>query len=135
VDDLLLFATTDRLIEWMKAILEAEWELTDLREPMKIIRIEITLGDRSIMILQHHYLESILQKEGMDQANPISMPLEHNAKFELNPDGNIGNHSNSYARLMGKLQFIVNAMRPDMLMRSTSYHLILQTPQCNMLPC
>ena len=49
----------------------------------------------------------------MDRANPIGMLLEHNAKFELNPDGNVGNRSNSYARLMGELQFIANAMRLD----------------------
>jgi len=41
------------------------------------------------------------------------MPLEHNAKFKPNPDGNAGSRSNSYAQLMGKLQFIANAMRPD----------------------
>jgi len=41
----LLFATTDKLIEQTKAILEAEWELTNLGEPVKIVRIEITLGD------------------------------------------------------------------------------------------
>jgi hypothetical protein len=45
VDNLLLFATTDELIEWTKAILEAEWELTDLGEPVKIVGIEITLGN------------------------------------------------------------------------------------------
>jgi len=49
------------------------------------------------MISQHCYLESILQKEGMDQANPIGMLLEHNAKFEPNLDGNIESHSNLYA--------------------------------------
>jgi len=43
-----------------------EWELTDLGEPVKIVGIEIALGDQSMMILQHHYLKSILQKEGMD---------------------------------------------------------------------
>jgi len=42
---LLLFATTDELLEQTKAILEAEWELTDLGEPVKIIVIEIALGD------------------------------------------------------------------------------------------
>jgi len=109
----LLFATADGLIERTKAILEAEWELTDLGEPMKIVGIEIALGDRSVMISQHHYLESILQKEGMDQANPVGMLLEHNAKFEPNPDGNVGNHSNLYTRLMGELQFIANATRLD----------------------
>jgi len=52
VDDLLLFATTNKLIERMKTNLEAEWELTNLGEPVKIIGIEIALGDRSITILQ-----------------------------------------------------------------------------------
>ena len=113
VDDLLLFATIDELIERTKAVLEAEWELTNLGEPVKIVRIEIALGDRSVTISQCCYPESILQKEGMDRANPISMPLEHNAKFELNLDRNAGNHSNLYARLMGELQFIANAIRPD----------------------
>ena len=49
----------------------------------------------------------------MDRANPVGMPLEHNAKFKPNLDGNIGNRSSSYARLMGELQFIANATRPD----------------------
>jgi hypothetical protein len=56
----------NKLIEQTKAILEAEWELTNLGEPVKIIRIEIALGDHSMMISQCCYLESILQKEGMD---------------------------------------------------------------------
>ena len=41
------------------------------------------------------------------------MLLEHNAKFEPNPDGNVGSRSNSYTQLMGELQFIANATRPD----------------------
>ncbi len=97
VDDLLLFATMNELIERMKTSLEAEWELTDLGEPVKIIGIEIALGNHSIMISQCRYLESILQKEGMDQANPVGMPLEHNTKFKPNLDGNVGSRSNSYA--------------------------------------
>ena len=50
VDDLLLFATTEELIERTKAGLEAEWELTDLGEPVKIVGIEITLSDCSVTI-------------------------------------------------------------------------------------
>jgi len=49
----------------------------------------------------------------MDRANPVGMPLEHNTKFKPNLDGNVGSRSNSYARLMGELQFIANATRPD----------------------
>ena len=82
---------------------------------MKIVGIEIALGDCSITISQRQYLESILCKEHMDMANPVGMPLDPNIVLELNPDGNTGDHSNSYARLIGELQFIANATRPDIV--------------------
>jgi hypothetical protein len=105
--------TTDELIEQTKAYLEAEWELTDLGEPIKIVEIEITIGDCSVTISQHRYLESVLKKEGMEHANPVGMPLDLNVMLEPNPDGGTGNCSNSYAQLIGKLQFIANTTRPN----------------------
>ena len=113
VDNLLLFATLESLIEQTKANLEAEWELTDLGELVKIVGIEIALRDCSVMISQQRYLESILCKEGMDNANTIGMSLDPNVMLEPNPDGDVSNRSNSYARLIGELQFLANATRPD----------------------
>ena len=52
MDDLLLFAMTEELIKWTEAGPEAEWELTDLGEPVKIIGIETTLSDYSVTISQ-----------------------------------------------------------------------------------
>ncbi len=124
VDNLLLFTTIDELIECIKANLKAKWKLTDLGEPVKIVRIKITLGDHSITISQCQYLEYILQKKGMDHANPVGMPLDLEVKLEPNPDGNTSNYSNSYVELIGELQFIANIMRPDiayMISRLSSY--------------
>ena len=42
VDDLLLFTTSDTLMEKTKQNISTEWETTDLGEPSKIIGIEIT---------------------------------------------------------------------------------------------
>ena len=105
--------TLESLIEQTKANLEAEWELTDLGEPVKIVGIEITLRDCSITISQWCYLESILRKEGMDNANTVGMLLDPNIVLEPNLDGDVSNRSNSYARLIGELQFLANATRPD----------------------
>ena len=80
----------DELIEQTKAYLEAEWELTDLGEPVKIVGIEITMGNHSVTISQCWYLESVLQKKGMERANPVGMPLNLNVTLELNPDGGAG---------------------------------------------
>ena len=43
----------------------------------------------------------------------MTTPLDTNIKLEPNPDGNKGNHSNSFAHLLGELQFLANCTRPD----------------------
>ena len=62
VDDLLLFATSDDLMNKMKAEIQSEWTVTNLREPQKIIGIEITKSDDSIIISQQQYVEKILKR-------------------------------------------------------------------------
>ena len=113
VDDLLLFAMTIRLMNKMKSDIKAEWEVTNLGEPSKIVGIEITMGKDSIAISQNKYIESILKKEGLKRANPVGMPLDPNTPLKPNPEGNEGSYSNSFTRLLGELQFIANATRPD----------------------
>ena len=49
----------------------------------------------------------------MTKANAVAMPLDPNVALEPNPDGNAGDCSNSYVRLLGELQFLANATRPD----------------------
>jgi Reverse transcriptase (RNA-dependent DNA polymerase) len=86
VDDSLLFASSDKMMDHMKDTLHSEWEVTDLGEPIKIISIEVTHSDNAIMISQEKYIENILQKEGMANANPVGMPMDPNLKLEPNPD-------------------------------------------------
>jgi Reverse transcriptase (RNA-dependent DNA polymerase) len=50
VDDLLMFTMMDTSMETMKQDICSEWETTDLREPTKIIGIEITLTDWTVTI-------------------------------------------------------------------------------------
>ena len=87
--------------------------MTDLREPSKIVGIEINKDPQAITISQKLYIQSILKCENMDRANPVGMPLDPNGVLEPNPDGEPGDRSNSYARLLGELQFLANATRPD----------------------
>ena len=91
VDDLMLFASSVKLIQRMKADLQSKWEMTDLREPAKIVGIEITRADGKIMITQKKYVENILRREGMLDANHVAMPMDPNIKLQPNPDGSEGN--------------------------------------------
>ena len=113
VDDSLLFATSDAMMNHMKTTLRSAWEVTDLGEPNKIDGIEITRSDGGITISQQKYIENLLLREGMSEANPVATPLDLNVKLTPNPDENEPNRSNSYAKLLGSIQFIANSTRPD----------------------
>ena len=41
--------------------------------------------------------------------NAVATPLNPNIKLLPNPEGNNGNRSNSFVRLLGELQYIANA--------------------------
>ena len=94
-------------------ILSSEWEVTNLGEPHKIVSIEVMHTDNSISISQQKYIENLLRKENMLDANPVTIPMDPNIKLAPNPDNNELNCSNSYAKLLGCLQFISNSTRLD----------------------
>ena len=97
----------------LKNELQSVFELTDLGGPSKVVGIEITQMPDSISIMQKQYILHILQSEGMQDANPVSTPINTNVTFELNPEGVAGDRSNLFAILIGKLQYLATATRPD----------------------
>ena len=113
VDDLLLFASSEQLMQRMKNDIRSQWETTDMGDPSKIEGIEITQTEDSITISQQKYVEAILMREHMENANLVATPLDLNIKIQPNLEGNEGNQSNSFAKLLGELQFLANATRPD----------------------
>jgi uncharacterized protein YuzE len=109
IDDLLLFVTTIQMMDKMKATIKSEWVVIDLGEPSKIVGIEITARDDAITISQQKYIKSILAKEGMSDANPVGTPMDLKEKIRPNPEYREPNQSNSYAGLVGKIQYVANA--------------------------
>ena len=81
VDDSLLFTSTDQMMDHMKNALSSKWEVTNLREPHKIVSIEVTCTNNSISISQQKYIESILCKEEMLDANPATMLMDPDIRW------------------------------------------------------
>jgi len=111
VDNILIFATMIQLQDKTIADIEAEWEVTNLREPSKIVGIKIMQTPDSIAILSKQYIESILHKEGLNGMNSMSMPLDLNIMLVPNLEGTNRSRSNLFARLLRELQYIANATR------------------------
>ena len=87
--------------------------VTDLGEPSKIVGIEISQTSTSLTISQPLYVNSILKRFKMIDANPVSTLLDPNIKLKPNDDGREPNHSNDYASLLGSLQYLAITTRPD----------------------
>ena len=97
------------MMDHIKDTLCSEWEVTNLGEPSKIIGIEITHTADAISTSQQKCIKSVLQKEGMENVNPVGMPMDLNVKISPNPEVNEPNHSNAYMKLLSELQFIANS--------------------------
>ena len=82
-------------------------------EPSKIVSIEINVDPKTgnIKLTQKKYTERLLQKYGLVDVNGVTVLMDPNIKFDL-PNGK-GDHSNSYASLVGSLMFIAVVMQPD----------------------
>ena len=70
-----------------------------------------------ITISQKQYLEIILEKKGMANANPVGMPMD--PSVQLNPSKGESEESykeygsKGFASLIGSLMFLAVAMQPD----------------------
>jgi Reverse transcriptase (RNA-dependent DNA polymerase) len=90
------------------------FEVSNLGEPNKIVGIEINCdqSDKSIMITQTTYIDAILKKYGMEDANAVTTPMDSNLKLEPG-EPEAGNRSNNYASLIGSLMYAAVATWPD----------------------
>ena len=97
----------------MKEQITQNRQVTDLREPSKIIGIQIKRSNDYISITQTQYINTILTKEKMKHASPVATLLDHNVPIEPNTNLSEGDWSNPFAKLLGELQYLANATRPD----------------------
>ena len=115
VDDLLLFTSTQDLMRSLKAQLQSMFKVTDLRDPKKIVGIEITRDhtNRTLFIGQQWYTESILQAQELEGTNSVKTPADTKVQMFPHQEWEEMCHQTTYASLIGSLMYAVVATRPD----------------------
>ena len=114
VDDLLLFTNSKEKMSILKLELKGLFDITDLGKPNKLVGLEFTC-DRdwgTLTIRQTQYIESMLERFKLEDANTVSTPLEPNTKLgprELNEEQGDGR----YASLTRSLMYAAIWTRPD----------------------
>ena len=118
VDNLILFTNDDIVMDHMLSDLKTMFEITDLGKPSKIVRIEITIDEKTgtVKLTQTKYIEVLLQKYGLEEANCVAIPMDPNIKL-YKPDGssNPADQSNTYTSLIGSLMFVAITTWPNIV--------------------
>src|SRR5437763_13793796 len=82
VDDFLIAGENEDDIATIKGLLVERFERKDLGIAEKFLGIEIEYGeDGSVKLHQEGYLYNLLKRHGMQDCNPISIPLDTSVKL------------------------------------------------------
>jgi hypothetical protein len=115
VDDLLLFSSTMREVQPLKKALSAAFEMKDLGEAKYVLGINITRNraEKTLMVDQEHYVRDLLREHGLDDGRTVTTPAEGYSNLTANDQGDPATDMKTYQQLLGKLNWLVRASRPD----------------------
>ncbi|GLB42029.1 putative mitochondrial protein [Lyophyllum shimeji] len=116
VDDMTILALTDKLMQQVKHEISQRFGITDLGEANQIVGLHITRkpnGD--IKLSQESYLSKIIQKMGLDNANPVHTPMDINVRLQKHDaeDPVDLQLRHEYQVAIGMLMWAAIATRPD----------------------
>jgi len=114
VNDLGLFTTSKNEMAELKQELKDNFTMTDLGEMKKILGIQV-IRDReagTLKIFQSAYIDKILARFNMAEANPVSTPLPKNIKLD-DIQAQTEDSSMPYAKAIGSLMYAAIQTRPD----------------------
>ena len=118
VDNFISISDDDKLNDQIETELKSHFEVKSLGQPSLIIGVKIQQGDHIISLSQTHYIDNLLSKYRLQDANPVSTPMDFNIKLD-NPEESPTEekHQNlaifGYANLIGSLMYLAIATRLD----------------------
>ena len=82
VDDILSFSNLDAGNDRIEADLKSEFEVNTIGNPSMILGIKLLQKKNQITLSQTHFIDSLLGKFGLKNANPVSTPLDPNVNLD-----------------------------------------------------
>jgi Reverse transcriptase (RNA-dependent DNA polymerase) len=121
VDDFASIATMDKLNDEVEKGLNQHFEVKSLGRPNLLLGMKVTQSDHKITLSETHYIDMLLDKFRLTDANPVSTPMDPGVKLDYptdeSEDGGEGEKderiSHGYATLIGSLMYLAIGTRPD----------------------
>lgn len=115
MDDLILITESLESMNELKAALKERYKMKDMGELSYIQGLSV-IHDKEknrVILQQKHYIEAILRKYGMDNANPVATPADANVKLRKSDGVSKPVHQHTYQSMVGSLLYAAMATRPD----------------------
>ena len=118
VDDCLIAANGTQIVLSFIDEIAARHEIVRLGPVNWLLgfKVERDRPNRTLTISQSAYVETILDRFGMTEANPLSTPLDPNTNlfaYEISDDIRTEMRSRPYSKLIGSLMYAATGTRPD----------------------
>ena len=106
-----LFGSNIHVINLVKSLLSANFDMKDLGETSVILGIKITRSEKRISLDQSYYIEKILKKYNYLDCKYANTPYDHSVKLFKNTDEGV--RQSNYTSIIGNLWYAINFTRPD----------------------
>ena len=124
VDDILSISTLDARNDAVERDLASKFEIKTIGEPSMLLGIQVDQNHKShsISLSQSVYIDTLLQRFALANANPVTTPMDPNVNLDNWEDeedtspieGSSSNRlTDGYAALIGSLMYLAISTRPD----------------------
>ena len=118
VDDILFFSNLDARNDQIEADLKSKFEVNTIKNPSMILGIKLIQKPNQITLSQTHFIDSLLKKFALEEANPVTTPLDpnvnlNNDKMEDESNNQSEEVLHGYATLIGYLMYLALGTQPD----------------------
>jgi Reverse transcriptase (RNA-dependent DNA polymerase) len=105
VDDILSFSNIDTENDRIEKELKSKFEVNTIGSPSMILGIKLLQKPNQITLSQGHFINTLLNKFGLEKVNPVTTPLDPNVnldndEMEENSKDQNDQASHSYATLI-----------------------------------
>ena len=113
VDDLIIIATTEGEMNQIKSNLSKHFKMKDLGSLHFCLGVNIEQTEEGLTLSQKQYIEKLLERYGLQDANPVSTPMDLNVKLVADDGHSKPVDRIRYQSMIGSLLYAAVATRPD----------------------
>ncbi|XP_019160714.1 PREDICTED: uncharacterized protein LOC109157268 [Ipomoea nil] len=111
VDDIIMLGSCATLINTLLCRLATAFKIRDLGKPSFFLGIETVDTSAGVILSQRHYMNDILNRDGMVDCKPLSTPAS--TTQPVTPSNEPFDNPTQYRRIVGALQYLT-ITRPDL---------------------